>query len=786
VIIRRLKVKNWTVHRDLELELKPGLVGIQGQNGAGKSTILDALRFGITGESVGDGVKADNLTWGEKSGFVEIEFTRDSQTYVVRRAIEQAKQIFKAKDEDPLTRKDEIEKYIEEIAGSSIDTLLNNIFVAQNHIDAILYKSNTERLKEFINTFGLERAQEALKVVSIEFNNIEITPDLERELDLSRTVVRDTIIELDLARNQLKPVQSLIDTLTAKTHKLLAYNEQLKRKKLADSLSEKISKETETFADLSIRENQLKSQINDSSKALEESKSLYDNAIAVIAAKRAYSQNMAQRANLLKTRDDNLAILAGVTEPSEELIIELTNQINEFRIQKDRFLGFINSPDTAPKTAKHSSAIERLAQAKQNLNSIKLTKSEELITLESEYKQLEPKLPILKAGSCHTCGQSIPEELYISKINEFNGIKTKIDSMKSTELEIYNSKTTELKTLIQDLTAEVFTHLESTKALAQKRLDDVNSKLSISAAKLEEYKLIKSKCQAARSAVELAESALKDGVSFDIEESVVNDYEELISRYQRMQTSLQEMKSQYSITSQALILSSSRLDELNKELNQVSVDLLDITPEELEDLSQASEQLLPANKQYKELTIRIGSLEGRLIQYEGIVNKLEEQLSKELKLKKLHNILGMVRDVLHPTMLPKRVLQEYATLINRRIHYYLQIWEAPFRVYLDDNLAFLAEYPDGKTHPAARLSGGQKIVASISFRLAMADTFAKDVGILILDEPSNHLDKDNITHLQNLLLRLKELTGSTGKQIIIVTHEEQLSGFFDHVVKLYT
>jgi len=66
----------------------------------------------------------------------------------------------------------------------------------------------------------------------------------------------------------------------------------------------------------------------------------------------------------------------------------------------------------------------------------------------------------------------------------------------------------------------------------------------------------------------------------------------------------------------------------------------------------------------------------------------------------------------------------------------------------------------------------------------MSDTFARSVGLLILDEPTNHLDESNVVHLQQLLLKLKQFSGSTGRQILIVTHAESLTSFFDQTIKL--
>ena len=44
-------------------------------------------------------------------------------------------------------------------------------------------------------------------------------------------------------------------------------------------------------------------------------------------------------------------------------------------------------------------------------------------------------------------------------------------------------------------------------------------------------------------------------------------------------------------------------------------------------------------------------------------------------------------------------------------------------------------------------SAGQKMLASIIIRLALADSFGQNCGILALDEPTNALDTENIDAL---------------------------------------
>lgn len=70
-----------------------------------------------------------------------------------------------------------------------------------------------------------------------------------------------------------------------------------------------------------------------------------------------------------------------------------------------------------------------------------------------------------------------------------------------------------------------------------------------------------------------------------------------------------------------------------------------------------------------------------------------------------------------------------------------------------------------------RSSAGQKMIASILFRIALADSFSCGCNVLALDEPTTNLDKENIESLaQTLSLIIKERTDF---QLIVITHDEE-------------
>ncbi len=71
-----------------------------------------------------------------------------------------------------------------------------------------------------------------------------------------------------------------------------------------------------------------------------------------------------------------------------------------------------------------------------------------------------------------------------------------------------------------------------------------------------------------------------------------------------------------------------------------------------------------------------------------------------------------------------------------------------------------------------RCSAGQKVLASIIIRLALAETFCNNCGILCLDEPTTNLDEQ---HSKSLAKALREIIQSRSEdanfQLIVITHD---------------
>ncbi|RKF73121.1 DNA repair protein RAD50 [Golovinomyces cichoracearum] len=81
---------------------------------------------------------------------------------------------------------------------------------------------------------------------------------------------------------------------------------------------------------------------------------------------------------------------------------------------------------------------------------------------------------------------------------------------------------------------------------------------------------------------------------------------------------------------------------------------------------------------------------------------------------------------------------------------------------------------DAELDMRGRCSAGQRVLASIIIRLALAECFGVSCGVIALDEPTTNLDRENINALAESLNRIIRARKSQSNfQLIIITHDEE-------------
>ncbi|KAA0202597.1 hypothetical protein HAZT_HAZT001654 [Hyalella azteca] len=138
---------------------------------------------------------------------------------------------------------------------------------------------------------------------------------------------------------------------------------------------------------------------------------------------------------------------------------------------------------------------------------------------------------------------------------------------------------------------------------------------------------------------------------------------------------------------------------------------------------------------------------------------------------------------------------EKMTAINRIIH---QLWNSTYKGNDIDKIEIKTDENESKgadkrrtynyrvvmhkreveLDMRGRCSAGQKVLASLIIRMALAETFSKNCGILALDEPTTNLDRDNIRSLVRSLVGIvNQRSQQRNFQLIVITHDDEfLSG----------
>lgn len=260
-----LKLSNFTSYGENTHELnftKFHLAAISGYNGAGKSSLLDAITWCVWGTSrAGD--NSDQLVrLGTKEMFVEFSFELDGHIYTVkrRRSLKSggstALELWSGKAGHNLTEgtiKATQQKIIN-ILHLTYETFTNSSFLRQGHADEFTTKGPTDRKRILSDILGLshydlleEKAKEKAKVSQtkltlLEYQLLEIETELsqkdasQEKKDLAERKINEVDLKITSLEKELKSLTDQKSTLIA------TYEQQNKLKRTFEDLQNELDK----------------------------------------------------------------------------------------------------------------------------------------------------------------------------------------------------------------------------------------------------------------------------------------------------------------------------------------------------------------------------------------------------------------------------------------------------------------------------------------------------------------------------------------------------------------
>lgn len=357
MIIESLHMKNFKSHQDTNIEFDTGISIIIGGNGAGKSSILEAVSFALFKQYTSKRIE-QLITIGQKRMSVEIQFTAHGRTYQVlrERTKTSSKAIMKIKEggrfQSLVSGDRQVTMEVQNLLDMDGDLFLNAVYVRQGEIADLIERTSSEKKQMIGRLLGidsLEKAWKNFKVILDGYNEkkirlegrIESFKDLDEEFKTKKDKKRElslqikdvnlkreeNIIESDLLREK----KEILDKRSLEFEKATTilksktdFLEQLEKTKkdLDNQLSEIILKEEEI--------NQIKPRL----KKLEVLKSLQDKI-------KELKDLQKDEKKLVKIRDD-IERFRDILNENEEYYNDysrLDDEINTLQYAKDQFEG---------------------------------------------------------------------------------------------------------------------------------------------------------------------------------------------------------------------------------------------------------------------------------------------------------------------------------------------------------------------------------------------------------------------------------------------------------------
>ena len=248
MIFTKLKLNNFKSHEHTVISFNKGISVIVGENGAGKSTILEAISFALfkqhTGKRIDDLVRNNAQTMS-----VELEFTSNNRQYkIVREKKSNLKSsIYKKTSPESgyahiCTGDKEVASEIRQILDIDSDLFLNAIYIRQGEIAELVDKTPAEKKLMIGKLLGLDSLEKAWK------NLLPFISDYENQL----AELKGKLYNSDKLREDYDKKLSELNSLKDRGHELEKQIEEV---------------------------NDLLKEISESKRNMEREKEIYDNQV---------------------------------------------------------------------------------------------------------------------------------------------------------------------------------------------------------------------------------------------------------------------------------------------------------------------------------------------------------------------------------------------------------------------------------------------------------------------------------------------------------------------------
>ncbi|MEM0333034.1 MAG: AAA family ATPase [Candidatus Aenigmatarchaeota archaeon] len=757
-MIRRVILRNWKSHLESVLEFPKGVNIIVGINGSGKSSVFDAICFGLYGTTPdlqSKKIKLDDLImrkpYQKDEAEVLIEFEAGGNILTVKRSIRMGKgSSAEIRENGKLIEAfstQRVNEIIAEKIKTSYELFSKIIYSKQNSLDYFLNLSPSERKKKIDEILMIENFERARVSCNMLINRIE-DKIIEKENFVRVFNYEKILKDRESKENEIKEIEIWLDGLKKELAEISA-----KRVIMEEEYS-KYKKIKENLEKLKVEEVSISSKIEQLTKDLELLSSSYQS---------LDKSSLVKELEKIKRENKDLEkYLSDIKTNLEKKINEKAELISSINLGNKKIEEINKELEEIKKIEEEILQIEKISNyqelERREKSLIELRSS--VVSLNNEIKNIQDSLEKLKSAEskCPVCDSKLTEEkkkVLIDKKNEEIEEKKKIindtiEKIKVAEIEIEKIKN-DLKKL-ESLKIKI-----GRKENLEKDLELYKNQIIIDNDNL---KTVEKEIESIKKEIEEKEKVLKEYLEKRSElENLLNR----IIEFENKKEMLENLRKKYENIK----------IEINSLESQMPLISLDQIEKDLRTLVSKEREIAIEIKNKEELISRLKKDLEEILRQISIFEKEKQEIER---LRKIVVDLKIFRDALKITQ--ERLREEFVEAVNS---YMNVIWTNlyPYKDFISislnidegDYVLQLQERSGKWINVEGIASGGERSLAALALRIAFSLTLAPQLKVLILDEPTHNLDAKAVEELARVL---RESVSEFLDQVFIITHDERL------------
>ncbi|MDC0036178.1 AAA family ATPase [Nitrosopumilus sp.] len=474
-MITSIELGDFLAHSETKLEFEKGVTIFVGENGAGKSSIIDGITFSLFGQHTRKSNKG-LIKRGSNQGYSKIEFSINGKQYETVRKIDSKGGLVATFSE--ITKEGRIEiaagerkqfgesmtEQVEKTIGMDFEKLKIASIVQQGELNSII-NAKPKEFKELLNAIiGIDKldvASESMKKVTKEFRekiktnlgyddtHIEI---LERDLERSHLEIKEAEPEknqLELKQKQiheeLKKLQKELEIETPKVDKIKQLElrkEELLRyvKETMKEIQQKISENERKIRDCEGCFEEIKLKVDFESKIQKVEEAVEDTLrkIQEMTSQIASLKEKQILASKLQLKDNKCPVCDSIVEKLNPFFQEEHIKEELIKLQENIKLKEKERDMYTQKKKEFLEKVQKTRDAEATLKAHSINTKEELMEIQKETQIQKVKLPMMNNNDLTEISQ-IDDH---SKVIFENILKLEVDTKGFSEKEFLNLKNT--------------------------------------------------------------------------------------------------------------------------------------------------------------------------------------------------------------------------------------------------------------------------------------------------------------------------------------------------------